>query len=1387
MGSSLRPLTELSIASLTHAPVAPFPYTELGRTVPNAVAVGPVPSRPSIPVLLTFNFANASRLAALLAELQNPRSSEYHHYLSAAEFDGEFGQPTSTYRAAVQYVEALGATNVRTSADRVSLSFDVVPSTAEAIFHASLDSYEVGGHTFYAPTSAPEFPAPLAGLLAGVDGLSSYSSLTNHPLHSTPVFRSGGVLSGPTQVPPLSAYPSPVMSGGFQFEFASDFQVAYDQLSLFAEEGYPTNMVAATILSAGTYEGNPITTPWGNLATGQSVGPFDPRDISDFYNETLPTGEPHASVTGVPLNGAPAPGPLASFDNTSANVENTLDLEMLGSTAPGARIYNVYGSTLSTVNLDDAFAYILNPNASFPALANVSVISNSWGGTDGFDAGWNASIATAAARGITVLVASGDSASNPNGDGGGTDPPGQTTFFPASMAFDTYGDVAVGGTTVALDPTTLQMSENIVWNQTAAWDSPNPAAGSTGGISAIFPAPDWQNDTSANERTHGLGRGVPDIAALANNTIMTITLGGVEYEASNASVGGFFFDVAGTSIASPLTAGMLVDADHVLGAFNNSWLGFLDPDLYALANAQYTTVSSSATSSTGYITTNPAYNTTLPTVPFYDVTVGQNFAYPALVGYDLVTGWGSVDAYNYTMYLVSYQPVNSPGDLSSLRANFNLTGLDVTSTSPYYNASIQQNFFVANALGAPIYWVQNVIYINGTPGAWSMNFSGWVVYPYWGLYSNESIYEYNFPLTGQVLNTPLDFSIQTTLENTTVFGGESVLFSFGIPGTSTLSLPLPGGSYILGALWNNYSWEGNEFANNPLEGGPPGSLSPQFGLVGGPSLGQGDFTSPTGGNLQLLFQRFGSTTWVPGTTEAYGEGIDQTGESALNLEWTQTSAADPATGTPANWSLGLSTGSMEQGVLEYDSAATVSVVPVTVSETGLPPGWTWGFFLNTGQGFFTSSPQAVLQLANGSYSWNAYPPSDYSLVARQGQFVIDGVSMQVSLVFQLVTYNVTLVALALPTGFDWWANVTETFDGSPTLYPLESNTTSITFAAANSTLEIAFAAQSNWTEQPHQIEFNVTGSNVEYEEAFSPPPTFVTTFAVAGLPAGANWTLNVSGQPRGAPTSAASVSLPLKNGSYSYVARTSLPGYFAVSGVFGVDGAAHEIFVSFLPAVYGVMFAESGLPAGSLWGLQILGGPYLSSEGDQLNWSAVNGTYNYTVLAQPAGWTAGAFSQGRISVNGSLTTLDILFTQVEYPVTFSMSGLPASESWGISLDGAPANFTTSSSLSFSLPNGTYTYSVSLPPGWSSSPPSATFSVTGQAGTISLVASQRSGTSGTSGPLGLGSWGYALIALLVLVVLVVLAVAFWRRRPPERPPEPRSPPSPPVAPPPVPKS
>ena len=304
------------------------------------------------------------------------------------------------------------------------------------------------------------------------------------------------------------------------------------------------------------------------------MGPFNPSDVYDFYNETIP-GSRMPKFSGLRSMVPPIRAAWLIGIRTGAYTENTLDLEMAESTAPGARIYNVYGPAPEQSALDTAFDYVLNPNATTEPLLNVSVISNSWGGSDSTDTGWVQATQQAEARGITVLAASGDSGDNPSSPKECASPR-QNVCFPASLAYDKYGTIAVGERRLRLD-SSLNLETNIVWNISEMKEG--GPAGSTGGISTVYPEPSWQANTSANDLIFGAGRGVPDIAAVANNTILTLSIQGYQLQASNASLGKLFEYAWGTSIASPIEAGIFADADQVLAHFGNGWIGFGDPQL----------------------------------------------------------------------------------------------------------------------------------------------------------------------------------------------------------------------------------------------------------------------------------------------------------------------------------------------------------------------------------------------------------------------------------------------------------------------------------------------------------------------------------------------------------------------------------------------------------------------------------------------------------------------------------------------------------------------------------------------------------------------------------------------------------------------------------------
>ena len=167
------------------------------------------------------------------------------------------------------------------------------------------------------------------------------------------------------------------------------------------------------------------------------------------------------------------------------------------------------------------------------------------------------------------------------------------------MAYDNFGVTAVGGDTLTLQ-NNLHIKNETAWYTSSSDTSDGGPVGSTGGISSVFKEPVWQIDSEANNLINGQGRGVPDISAIANNTIVYITVNGTEYYGNP-----YFYIFWGTSVASPVEAGIVAEIDAVLNHYNQSSLGYLNPLVYSLANKQIAHMVT--TSDTGYVETD-GYN-----------------------------------------------------------------------------------------------------------------------------------------------------------------------------------------------------------------------------------------------------------------------------------------------------------------------------------------------------------------------------------------------------------------------------------------------------------------------------------------------------------------------------------------------------------------------------------------------------------------------------------------------------------------------------------------------------------------------------------------------------------------------------------------------------------
>jgi subtilase family serine protease len=635
--TSLAPRSPASPAA--HAPPV---LTAYAAAVPAGSQLAPLSS--GLPLLLTFTlgFSNESRLDALLAAVSDPSSPDYRHFLTYAQFQQEFGPSRAAFESVESALRASGATELARAAGGTSIDAVLPVSAAERLLDVRFLSVSgAGGPQGYTEIGPPTLPSSFAERVSAVDGLSRLAS------------RSEVVTAAPLTAPLGAGAASPsgyVRDGttGEQWFIGTDYAQAYGATTLLPginsvrDATYPTGVAIATLLASGY-----------NYPTATSLPPWDPAVVDAYYNETFPAGWPLPRLTGVPVSifGAGAPLPPETFrglnDSLGFEVENSLDLEMAGSLAPGAQLYNFYFngsllySPLAEASIDQYFATDLGQALSQDyGYARLAVVSCSFGIPNLVNGQWDSELATAAAMGVTIVSASGDQGNAPSGATGRNE--GPAPVWPATASFNTSGAVAVGGVSISLSgkPTSTYTFPPIaatydaqvqgIASSTAWWQGSGgfgTFAGTEGGVSINYTEPSWQFHSAAQppivnateiQRSSQLGRSEPDVAFAANTTIAYIARAGSTPE---------FEVLGGTSVAAPVFAGMLAD---VVAVENQSLpggrtgLGFLDPELYRIAS---------------YFQAHPGSNN-----PFRDVVTGHNFLFEAAPGWDPLTGWGEIFA-----------------------------------------------------------------------------------------------------------------------------------------------------------------------------------------------------------------------------------------------------------------------------------------------------------------------------------------------------------------------------------------------------------------------------------------------------------------------------------------------------------------------------------------------------------------------------------------------------------------------------------------------------------------------------------------------------------------------------------------------------------------------
>jgi subtilase family serine protease len=383
----------------------------------------------------------------------------------------------------------------------------------------------------------------------------------------------------------------------------------------------------------------PAEAPWASIGTHCCA--LGPNDLAAFYDgatgfsgagETIVIAGAYAwkdtdntgFATQWGLPGLPAgSGQVCTGSshaqgckfNVQDSLEIALDVEYAHAAAPGARILNYMSASTSLADFTTMYNRIVTDDPGH-------VVSTSWGSCEvGLSVATqqtgDAIFANANAIGQSWFAASGDDGSLDCGDNRlSVDNPANSPHV-----------IGVGGTTPTCSAGMTSGSPAC-----AGYGSEVGWSGSGGGVSGVFARPSFQTGCGVPPGTMRL---VPDVALEADSTPGNYVL-----------KNGGWFVVGGTSGAAPQWAGYAAQLDQKVGGAGIGNPGSL---LYGLCG----------------------------TSAYHDITSGSNGDYTATVGYDMVTGIGTIEAHD----LLALAGPPSPTTSTSTTTSSSTTSSSSTSTT----------------------------------------------------------------------------------------------------------------------------------------------------------------------------------------------------------------------------------------------------------------------------------------------------------------------------------------------------------------------------------------------------------------------------------------------------------------------------------------------------------------------------------------------------------------------------------------------------------------------------------------------------------------------------------------------------------------------------------
>jgi len=612
-------------------PSLAFGQGRLGTTpqvnqVPNAVVdgsaklVGPYDPKQMLRLVFGLQPPHLAEEEQFLVDLHTKGSPQFHHFLTAEEWNARFAPAAADEQAVAEWAQAQGLTVTQRYANRLVVDVEAPVATIERALNVKINMHQQGARTYFSNDRVATIPSHLAGVIHSVQGLNNLQVLHSAGKGAVEI---GGPIYSPG--PMISEGPAATKQGDpAAFEAAKRKPRAnltdiggiahLDPMDIYSSEAY--NFLGLGRLghccNPGLNASGPP--PEASIAIAASGG-FDPKDMAGFLAEY-----PYLTSDYRVLK-------VAGTSPPNSGLEVTMDLEWATATSNSfglgatSRIWVYEGVNGNTATFIDMFQSMVNQG-----YARVMTIS--WGCAEKLC--WDPASMDTAHGIFNQMVGQGWTLVASSGDGGATaalesDANGKhscsatnTVQYPASDP----DVVAAGGTQLTLNTDSSYLSE-IGWTGSLAPGScARNAGGSGGGNSVYFASPAYQSKIPNNVGA----RSIPDMALNA------FSGQAVYYQGSLSGDGG------GTSIVAPELAGFFAQENAYLLYLGNICGNNGASACAPVGNPNY------------YYYDNPYQDQH----PFYDITEGCNsndvtesyhlLYFCAGPGYDRVTGWGSINA-----------------------------------------------------------------------------------------------------------------------------------------------------------------------------------------------------------------------------------------------------------------------------------------------------------------------------------------------------------------------------------------------------------------------------------------------------------------------------------------------------------------------------------------------------------------------------------------------------------------------------------------------------------------------------------------------------------------------------------------------------------------------